>query len=121
MFRMAIAKGQIMEGKVKGITKFGAFVELPDGITGLVHISEVSDAYVKDVNDFLKDEDKVRVKVINIDEKGKIGLSIRQAIEKKEPAVPFEERLSKFMKESDEKIAGLNKNLKAKRKSGSKY
>ena len=68
---MSIAKGQIVEGVVTGITNFGAFIELPGGITGLVHISEVADTYVKDVNDFLKDRDKVKVKVINIDDKGK--------------------------------------------------
>ena len=70
---MSIVKGQILEGLVTGITKFGAFIELPGGVTGLVHISEVADTYVKDVNDFLKENDKVKVKVINIDEKGKIS------------------------------------------------
>ena len=70
---MSIAVGIILDGVVTGITKFGAFVELPGGKTGLVHISEVADAYVKDVNDYLKDKDKVKVKVISIDEKGKIG------------------------------------------------
>ena len=64
-------KRQIVEGVVTGITNFGAFIELPGGITGLVHISEVADTYVKDVNDFLKDRDKVKVKVINIDDKEK--------------------------------------------------
>jgi len=116
---MSIAKGQILEGVVTGITKFGAFVELPGGVTGLVHISEVSDTYVKDVNDFLKDKDKVKVKVINIDEKGKIGLSIRQA--KPKPSISFEEKLTKFIKDSDERIASLNKNINSKRKRGNKY
>ena len=84
---MSISKGQILEGTVTGITKFGAFVELSTGQTGLVHISEVADTYVKDVNDFLKEKDKVKVKVINVDESGKIGLSIRQAKEKPKPTV----------------------------------
>jgi len=118
-FSMSIAKGQIVEGVVTGITKFGAFVELPGGVTGLVHISEVADSYVKEVGDYLKEKDKVKVKVINIDPNGKIGLSIRQA--KVKPDISFEEKLSKFLKDSDEKIASLNKNLNSKRRSGNRY
>ena len=71
--------GSILEGRVTTITKFGAFVELPGKRSGLVHISEVSDAFVRDVNDFLKVHDTVQVKVISVDEKGKIALSIKQA------------------------------------------
>ena len=90
---MSISKGQILEGTVTGITKFGAFVELSTGETGLVHISEVADSYVNDVNEFLKVKDTVKVKVINVDDKGKVGLSIRQAKEKpKQPTVSFEDR-----------------------------
>ena len=76
---MAIEVGTIVEGVVTGITNFGAFITLPGGVTGLVHISEVADAYVKDVKDYLKEQDQVQVKVINVDAKGKIGLSIKQA------------------------------------------
>lgn len=113
---MSIAKGQIVEGVVTGITKFGAFIELPGGKTGLVHISEVADTYVKDVNDFLKNQDTVKVKVINIDDKGKIGLSIRQAkVKPKKPDVSFEDKLSKFIKDSDERLASLKKNTEQKR------
>lgn len=83
---MAIEVGIKLEGKVTGITHFGAFVELPEGGTGLVHISEIADNYVKDVNDHLKLEDKVLVKVINVDKDGKIGLSIKQTVDK--PLVP---------------------------------
>lgn len=119
---MSISKGQILEGTVTGITKFGAFIELSSGETGLVHISEVADTYVKDVNDFLKDKETVRVKVINVDDKGKIGLSIRQAKEKPRQSVAsFEDRLSRFMKDSDEKQASINKNMNSKRKSGNRY
>ena len=75
---MAIAVGSIVEGTVTGITNFGAFIELPDGQVGLVHISEVADTYVRDVNDYLKQNDPVKVKVINVDPRGKIGLSIKQ-------------------------------------------
>ena len=119
---MSIRKGQILEGTVTGITKFGAFIELSTGETGLVHISEVADTYVKDVNEFLKEKDVVKVKVINVDDSGKIGLSIRQAKERpKQPTISFEDRLSRFMKDSDEKLASLNKNMNSKRKSGNRY
>ncbi|UJF33109.1 S1 domain-containing RNA-binding protein [Paenibacillus hexagrammi] len=84
---MAIEVGTKLEGRVTGITHFGAFVELAEGVTGLVHISEIADNYVKDVNDHLKLDDKVTVKVINVDKDGKIGLSIKQTIDK-----PVEER-----------------------------
>ena len=73
--------GSIVEGTVVGITNFGAFVELPDGNTGLVHISEISDEYVKQVKDFLKRDDKVKVKVIGKNKKGKFDLSIKKAKE----------------------------------------
>lgn len=75
--KMSIEKNTIVEGKVSGITKFGAFVTLPDGSTGMVHISEVSQTYVNDINDFLKVGDAVKAKVIS-NEKGKIALSIKQ-------------------------------------------
>jgi S1 RNA binding domain protein len=75
----SIEVGTILEGVVSGITSFGAFVTLPGNVVGLVHISEVADVYVRDVKDFLKEQDKVLVKVINIDPKGKIGLSVKQA------------------------------------------
>lgn len=119
---MSISKGQILEGTVTGITKFGAFIELSTGETGLVHISEVADTYVNDVNEFLKVKDAVKVKVIHVDDNGKIGLSIRQAKERqKQPTVSFEDRLARFMKDSDEKLASLNKNMNNKRKSGNRY
>lgn len=79
---MAIEVGTKLEGKVTGITHFGAFVDLSGGVTGLVHISEIADNYVKDVNDHLKISDVVTVKVINVDKDGKIGLSIKQAVDK---------------------------------------
>ena len=76
---MALEVGAIIEGVVTGITNFGAFVSLPDGKTGLVHISEIADAYVKDINDYVKKNDTVKVKVLSVDPSGKIGLSIKQA------------------------------------------
>jgi S1 RNA binding domain protein len=64
---MSIEVGSKLQGKVTGITNFGAFVELPEGSTGLVHISEVADNYVKDINEFLKVGDEVTVKVLNVE------------------------------------------------------
>jgi len=73
--------GAIYDGKVTGLTGFGAFVSLPDGKSGMVHISEVSTDYVKDIKDFLKEGQDVRVKVVSISPEGKISLSIRKAQE----------------------------------------
>ncbi|MCM3218061.1 S1 domain-containing RNA-binding protein [Niallia taxi] len=81
---MSIEVGSKLQGKVTGITNFGAFVELPEGATGLVHISEVADNYVKDINDHLKVGDQVEVKVINVEKDGKIGLSIKKAKDRPE-------------------------------------
>ena len=74
---MAIEVGSVVEGRVTDITNFGAFVELSSGETGLIHISEVADAYVKDIKDFLQEDQIIKVKVINIED-GKIGLSLRR-------------------------------------------
>lgn len=82
---MQIEEGQILKGKVTGITKFGAFVELDSGVSGLVHISEVSLDYVNDINEHLKIGEIVEVKVLPSDKKGKIGLSIKQALKDKNP------------------------------------
>lgn len=147
---MAIEVGTKLEGKVTGITHFGAFVELPEGNTGLVHISEIADNYVKDVNDHLKLNDKVTVKVINVDKDGKIGLSIKQAVDKPQGEQPsgrperfsgerreggfnrgdrggrsfhkpqaskptFEDKMSRFLKDSEERISSLRKNTEGKR------
>ncbi|MBQ8586003.1 MAG: S1 RNA-binding domain-containing protein [Butyricicoccus sp.] len=78
---MGLAVGEILEGKITGITKFGAFVALPEGKSGMVHISEVANSYVNDIKDFVKIDDAVRVKVINIDDQGRINLSIKRAQE----------------------------------------
>ncbi len=115
---MSIELGATLEGKVTGITNFGAFIELPEGDTGLVHISEVANTYVKDINNFLKKDEKVKVKVINIDEDGKIGLSIKQLEDPSDridhaPKKSFEEKMSEFMKESSERQQDL-KNREAK-------
>lgn len=80
---MSLKAGEIVEGVVKTITNFGAFIDLGNGVTGLVHISEVSDGYVKDVSEFLEQNQKVKVKVLAVDESNKkITLSIKKANEK---------------------------------------
>lgn len=76
---MQIEVGAILEGKVTGITKFGAFVELAPGKTGMVHISEVANTYVKEISDHISEGQTVKVKVLNINEDGKISLSIKKA------------------------------------------
>lgn len=114
---MPVTVGKVVEGTVTGITNFGAFVELPEGKSGLVHISEISDDYVKKVTDYLKKDQKVKVKILSISQDGKISLSIRQAKPKtsnpveidwnktddRQKGLSFEDKLSKFLKESNEK------------------
>ena len=78
---MEFGVGSILEGKVTGLTKFGAFVSLPEGKSGLVHISEIAYSYVNDVKDYLKEGQEVKVKVIGIDENGRINLSIKKAMD----------------------------------------
>lgn len=138
---MSLEVGAIVEGEVSGITNFGAFVQLPEGKIGLIHISEVSNVYVKDVHDFLKEHDKVKVKVLSIDERGKIGLSIKQLtpppapqpkpqrpqvenrerrgprpqVAKMAPVLSFEDKLSKFLKDSDDRMLDLKRNTESKR------
>lgn len=124
---MSIAVGEIVEGTVTGITNFGAFVDLGENKTGLIHISEVSDAYVKDINEFLKVKDRVKVKIISV-ENGKVALSIkktlpviekvveqRRPMPKPIPAVSFEDKISKFIKDSDERLLDLKRHTESKR------
>ena len=134
---MAIEVGAVVEGEVTGIKNFGAFLQLPEGKVGLIHISEVSNVYVKDIHDFLKEHQKVKAKVLSIDAHGKIALSLKQLEEKPEtPAKPvrpkeapvvekraprqtgplsFEDKLSKFMKDSDDRLLDLRRNTESKR------
>lgn len=76
---MELAVGEIVSGKVTGITKFGAFVSLPEGKTGMVHISEVDQTYVNNIRDHLTEGQDVKVKVIAIDDVGRVNLSIKKA------------------------------------------
>ena len=83
--------GAIVEGRVTGITKFGAFVAIPGGRSGLVHISEVANAYVNDVNDYLSVGQMVKVRILGVNEAGKINLSIKQAMDPPPPPPPRRE------------------------------
>lgn len=109
-----LVKDQIVEGTISGITNFGAFVKIGD-VTGLVHISEVSVDFIKNINDIYKVGDVVKVKVIRVEEGGKYVLSIKKAIieEKQKSFVPkkkpdpeksdnFEDKLARFLKDSEE-------------------
>ena len=118
----SVEVGNVVEGVVTGITNFGAFVELPNGKTGLVHISEVADAYVHDVGDYVQNNDQIKVKVLSISGDGeKIALSLRQANpgppefvspqqSRGRPRGSFEDRMQKFMKESEERINEFRRN-----------
>lgn len=117
---MSIEVGSKLQGKVTGITNFGAFVELPGGSTGLVHISEVADNYVKDIHDHLKVGDEVEVKVINVEENGKIGLSIRKAKDRPKKQdyrskESFEQKMNRFLKESEDRLASLRRHTESRR------
>ena len=136
---MLLEVGKTVEGKVSGITPFGAFIDLGEGKTGLCHISEVALSYVKDIGDHLKENDEVTVKIISIDSKGKISLSIKQALlDKKkseaqnrssrpedidwskkssDSAAPasFEEMMNKFKQSSDERMHDIKKGMDSKR------
>ncbi|MFD1039871.1 S1 domain-containing RNA-binding protein [Virgibacillus byunsanensis] len=120
---MSIEVGSKLQGKVTGITNFGAFVELGEGKTGLVHISEVADNYVKDINEHLTVGDEVTVKVINVEKDGKIGLSIKKAKDKpqkrprnnRDRGETFESKMNKFLKDSEDRLASLKKHTESKR------
>ena len=184
---MTLEIGSVVEGVVTGIAPYGAFVRLPKGSTGLIHISEVADAYVKDVRQYLNEKDKIVVKVLGVNNKGKYDLSLKQVegdkkalvisdedsgeelsdpesfdvetFEKEKPerekperekfendkfdrdrprsydrerphfggkksspygnkGLSFEDKLSRFMKESEERILDLKRNTEAKRGKG---
>lgn len=133
---MQLEVGAVFEGKVTGITKFGAFVSLPDGRSGLVHISEIANTYVNDVRDHLTEGAEVKVKVLRISDDGKVNLSIKKAEEPERRRgggemprqrqyaqntqtkdASFEDKLKQFIQEADNKISG---NRHYDRKSGSR-
>lgn len=138
---MQLEVGNIVEGKITGITNFGAFVRLNEKQTGLIHISEVSSQYVENIREHLQENQVVKVKVLTIDPSGKISLSIKKAVEQPQrsprPAggrpqdvdwssskqnnnLSFEDKLSKFKQDSDEKMLDIKRNLESKRGGGFK-
>ena len=131
---MSLEVGTIVDGVVTGLTNFGAFVSLPDNKSGMVHISEVSTEYVKDIREHLTENQQVKVKILSIGEDGKISLSIRRASEAPKPqtrkpqksnrqqnvwqgqpdkksgvAMSFEDMMAKFKQDSEEKMSALKK------------
>lgn len=133
---MQLDMDTVYEGTVTGLTNFGAFVKLDNGTTGMVHISEVAAEYVSNINDHLSEGDKVKVKVIEINEKGKVSLSIKKALpqpekperkprpqnkntnkgwkgapcEEQNAPMSFEDMMAKFKTQSEDKFSDLNRN-----------
>ncbi|WP_294413535.1 S1 RNA-binding domain-containing protein [uncultured Ruminococcus sp.] len=91
---MQLEIGKVYNGKVKGITQYGAFVDIEGGGTGMVHISEIANTYVNDIREHLTEEQEVKVKVIGINEAGKVSLSIKKASENGD-AQPRQRRFDK--------------------------
>ncbi len=109
---MPLEIGSLVEGKITGISDFGAFISLPEGLEGMVHISEVDDAYVVNIREHLKVGDAVRVKILKINAHGKYDLSIRQAKGHRAPC--FDDLMERFLKDSKERQADLKKNTESK-------
>lgn len=124
--------GSEVEGKVTGITNYGAFVDLGGGDVGLVHISQISDTYVTDIKQHLKIGDQVKVKVMGKVKEGKYDLSIKmvgkdlsQARVARKPFVKrdrpprhapgsFEDKITQFLKNSEERLLDAKRNLESK-------
>ena len=137
---MDLTVGAVLDGKVTGIMKFGAFVSLPGGKSGLVHISEIAYTYVNQVSDHLQVGQEVKVKVIGIDDAGRINLSIKKAQEapqqqerhrtpppaakpgeRRSSAPPsFEDKLKQFMQDSDSRMSGVRQYSENKKRRGRK-
>jgi S1 RNA binding domain protein len=123
-----VGVGDVLTGTVEHIAPYGAFIRLEDGQKAMIHISELSHNFVKKVEDVLEPSQEITAKVIKIDEKGRIDLSIKAMQVKEQRPVrreeDFEKKLTSFMKQSDEKIADLNSKVKdsrgSKRRSGKK-
>ena len=120
---MSVEVGSKIIGKVTGIKNFGAFVELPERKNGLVHISEVADQYVEDINDHLSIGQEVEVKVLSVGDDGKISLSIKKAKEQKPKPRPrkepspedFEKKLSSFLKDSEDRLSTIKRQAESRR------
>lgn len=118
-----ITVDSVVEGRVTGITKFGAFIDLGEGRVGLVHISQIAHTYVTDINQHLKVGDTVKVRVVGTTKDGKYDLSIKQLekrevrSERREPpkfSSSFEDKMNAFLKQSEEKLLDLKRNLQEK-------
>ncbi|WP_342388072.1 S1 domain-containing RNA-binding protein [Salinicoccus bachuensis] len=120
---MSVEVGSKVKGKVTGIKNFGAFVQLPGGKTGLVHISEVADQYVEDINEHLSVGEEVEVKVLSVGDDGKISLSIKKAKDPKPKPKPrkdpspedFEKKLSSFLKDSEDRMSTIKRQTESRR------
>lgn len=139
---MQLETGKIYTGKVKGITQYGAFVDIDGGGTGMVHISEIANTFVNNISEHLTENQEVKVKVIGINEAGKVSLSIKRAIENPEQHRPrrqndsrrgkpniyepkksipqsemtFEDMMSHFKQSSEERICDIKRNTDRKNK-----
>ena len=120
---MQLVKDSVVEGKVTGILKFGAFVDLGEGKSGMVHISEVSNDYVEDIKDVLKVGQTVKVRVISVADDGKIALSIRKADKNKNGSKggkPFGKYQGGMSKDSDRDYAPAKKHQAQKKQPAKK-
>lgn len=111
-----IEVGQILDGKISKIMPYGAFVTLPGGKSGMIHISQAANGFVKDLHDLLSEGQAVRVKVLSV-ENGKIALTLRFTEEKKPT---FEDMMASFMKSSGEKMSEMPPRPESRRRSGGK-
>lgn len=121
---MEYKPGLVVEGKVVKITNFGAFVQLEDGQEGLVHISEIANEFVTDINKFVQMGAEISVKILGRNSKNKLELSVRkvesdendpaQFITKRSKNEDFENKVTSFLKRSDEKQVDIRRNLKFK-------
>ncbi len=145
---MTLEIGSTVDGTIVKLAEYGAIVRLAGGKTGLIHISEVANQFVRDINDYFKEHDRVRVKILSINNKGRYQLSAK-GIEQPAPEPPpvreprkpvervpepvylgpetfavrkprpefssFEDRLSSFLKESDDRLLDLKRSIETKR------
>lgn len=140
---MQLEIGKIYMGKVKGITQYGAFVDIDGGGSGMVHISEIANTFVNEIRDHLTENQEVKVKVIGINEAGKVSLSIKKAVDTPAPTqkpkrqndnrkakpniyepkktipqseMTFEDMMSHFKQSSEERICDIKRNTDRKNK-----
>lgn len=146
--RMSIDIGSTVDGTIIKLAEYGAIVRLQDGKTGLIHISEIADTFVRDVKDYFKEHDRVKVKVLSLNSKGRYELSTKhveqpvpevavtvqrprpapqviepvnlgpdsmRSWEKHQGGTSFEDQMSRFLKDSQERLLDLKRNIECKR------